>query len=152
VAEYDCDYYFTADVDNFLRPFTLRELVALNLPIVAPLLRQSNEELLYSNYHADIDDEGYYIECDAYYLIWNQKIVGVFELPVVHCTYLVRGDVISGLNYCDATSRYEYVIFSDSARRAGVPQYLDNRQVYGYLTGTEDVEVAERLLGPELGA
>ena len=39
-----CDYYFTADVDNFLRSFTLRELVALGLPIVAPLLRASRED------------------------------------------------------------------------------------------------------------
>ena len=58
-AAIDFDY---TDVDSFLRPFTLRELVALNLTIVAPLLRHSNERLLYSNYHADIDDNGYYRE------------------------------------------------------------------------------------------
>src|SRR5262249_21771694 len=37
--ERDCEFYFVADVDNFLRRATLRDLVALNLPIVAPLLR-----------------------------------------------------------------------------------------------------------------
>lgn len=152
VAEYGCDYYFTADVDNFLRPFTLRELVALNLTIVAPFLRHSNEGSLYSNYYADIDDNGYYRECDSYPLILGQKIAGVFELPVVHCTYLVRADVIPRLRYRDATRRHEYVIFSDSARLACVPQYLDNRQVYGYLSLTEEPEVAEMLLGPELDA
>ena len=28
--EHDCDFYFIADVDNFVRPCTLLELVALN--------------------------------------------------------------------------------------------------------------------------
>jgi hypothetical protein len=152
MVEYGCDYYFTADVNNFLRPFALRELVALNLPIVAPFLRHSEENLLYSNFHADIDDQGYYRDCDSYLLIWGQKIAGVFELPVVHCTYLVRSDVISHLKYRDATTRHEYVIFSESARQAGVPQFFDNRQVYGYLTMTEEPAHAERLLGPELDA
>ena len=30
---FGCDYYFVVDVDNFLRPHTLRELIALGLPI-----------------------------------------------------------------------------------------------------------------------
>ena len=59
---------------------------------------------------------------------------GVFEMPVVHCTYLIRADVIPELKYVDDTSRHEYVVFSDSARKAGVPQYFDNRQIYGYIT------------------
>ena len=148
--QHGCDFYFTADVDNFLRPFALRELVAINLPIVSPLLRHSDEFSFYSNYHADIDANGYYRECDAYEMILRQAVVGVFELPVVHCTYLIRADVLSQLNYNDGTERHEYVIFSDSARKAGIPQYFDNRQIYGYLTLTEEPEVAEGLLGPEL--
>jgi hypothetical protein len=73
-------------------------------------------------------------------------------MPVVNCTYLVRADVISWLKYRDATTRHEYVIFSESARNAGVPQFFDNRQVYGYLTRTEEPADAEKLLGPELDA
>ena len=122
------------------------------MPIVAPFLRHSDENLLYSNYHADINENGYYRDSDPYLLIWQQKIVGVFELPVVNGTYLIRADVISRLKYRDTTARHEYVIFSESARQAGVPQYLDNRQVYGYLTQTEDTEDAEKLLGLELDA
>ena len=52
----------------------------------------------------------------------------------MHCTYLVRGDVIQDLTYQDDTDRFEYVIFSDSARKSKVSQYLDNRQIYGYIT------------------
>ncbi len=151
-TERGCDYYFTADVDNFLRPFALRELVALDLPIVAPMLRHSDERSLYSNCHADIDGEGYYRNCDPYAMILGQAIVGVFELPVVHCTYLIRADVIPSLRYNDATNRHEYVVFSDSARKAKAPQYFDNRQVYGYITMSEEPEVAATLLAPELAS
>ena len=148
--EHRCDFYFTVDVDNFIRPCTLNELVALNLPIVAPLLRSVDERSLYSNCHADIDNGGYYRGCEQYDMILGQSVVGVFEVPVVHCTYLIRASCIPKLAYSDGTPRHEYVIFSDTARKAGIPQYFDNRQVYGYLTLTEEAVKATKLIGPEL--
>ena len=58
-------------------------------------------------------------------------------MPVVHCTYLVRRDALDQLTYVDETSRFEYVVFSDSARKAQIPQYFDNRQIYGYIAFDE---------------
>ena len=138
VLEHDCDFYFVADVDNFVRSCTLRELVALDLPIAAPLLRSISPGVFYSNYHAEIDTNGYYKDCDQYHWALNRWVVGVLEMPVVHCTYLIRADVLRDLTYEDGSARHEYVVFSDSARKNGVPQYLDNRQVYGYITFGED--------------
>jgi GR25 family glycosyltransferase involved in LPS biosynthesis len=155
--DFGCDFYFVSDVDNFVRPNTLRDLVALNLPIVAPLLRSLEPSRFYSNYHAEIDDSGYYRNSDQYMWILQQWVSGVIEVPVVHTTYLVRADVLPELSYLDGTSRYEYVIFSDSARKADVQQYIDNRQVYGYITfgeGSEQhvaggVDLARRLLSSD---
>ncbi|TPJ35329.1 glycosyltransferase family 25 protein [Mesorhizobium sp. B2-6-5] len=132
--QHGCDFYFVVDVDNFVRPATLRELVALDLPIVAPLLRSISSGQYYSNYHAEVDANGYYMQCDQYGWVLNRHVRGIIEMPLVHCTYLIRADVLIELTYEDATSRYEYVIFADSARKAGVVQYMDNRQVYGYIT------------------
>jgi hypothetical protein len=82
-------------------------------------------------------------------------------VPVVHCTYLIRADVLNDLAYEDGTSRHEYVVFSGSARNSDIPQYLDNRQVYGYITFGDDdpnhyvengIEQAHALLEPELKA
>ena len=147
-----CDFYFVADVDNFLRPSTLRELVALNLPIVAPLLRHEAPQNPYANYHHEIDANGYFANSEAYYWLLNQAIRGVNQVKVVHCTYLVRRDAIPLLTYDDGSGRYEYVIFSASARAAGIPQYLDNRDIYGYLTLEERSEDCERLMGQEVEA
>lgn len=136
--ELDCDFYFVVDVDNFVRPATLRELVALKLPIVSPLLRSIEPGRYYSNYHAEIDKSGYFKSNDQYMWILNQWIRGVVEVPVVHTTYLIRADVIADLDYIDTTDRHEYIVFSDTARKAQIPQYLDNRQVYGYIVFGKD--------------
>ncbi len=140
---HNCDFYFVCDVDNFVRPCTLRELVALNVPIVAPFLRLVKAGAFYSNYHAEVDGRGYFSDCDQYQWVLNRWIRGVVEMPVVHCTYLVRADVIPELTYEDEFARHEYVIFSDTARRSSIPQYFDNRQLYGYLTLDENLESAE---------
>jgi len=138
--EHGCGFYFVANVDNFVRPCTLRELVALNLPIVAPFLRSIGAGDFYSNYHAEINANGYYKECDQYFWILNRWVRGVLEMPVVNSTYLIRADELNGLAYEDGTSRHEYVVFSEGARKRGTPQYLDNRQVYGYASFGDDPE------------
>ncbi|WP_018260231.1 glycosyltransferase [Methylobacterium sp. WSM2598] len=134
----DCAFYFVADADNFLIPSTLRDLVSLNLPIVAPMLREVKPGSRYANFHAAVDAQGYFAESRDYDALLERRILGVVEVPVVHCTYLVRADAIPLLRYEDGSGRHEYVVFSDHARRRGIPQYLDNRRCYGCLTLEDD--------------
>jgi hypothetical protein len=148
-SEHACDFYFVCDVDNFIRPCTLRELLALKLPIVAPLLRVTNPNGYYSNFFAEIDPNGFYGDCNQYQWILQQRVRGVFEVPVVHCTYLIRGDVIPRLHYLDGSNRYEFIVFSDSARKAGIQQYIDNRQVYGYITFDAESDAAAGTMGDQ---
>jgi glycosyltransferase involved in cell wall biosynthesis len=146
-SERACDFYFVCDVDNFIRPCTLRELVALKLPIVAPLLRVTDPNGHYSNFFAEIDPNGFYGHCDQYGWILERRVHGVFEVPLVHCTYLIRADVIPRLSYLDGSNRYEFVVFSDTARKAGIQQYIDNRQLYGYLTFDAESDAAKGIVG-----
>lgn len=131
-------HYFVADCDNFIQPNTIRALMQTNLPIVAPLLHTGN--CLYSNFHAAIDKNGYYENSPHYNMFWGREIVGLVQVPVVHCTYFIRNEVLDKLTYDDQSGRYEYVIFSDSARKNKVPQYLDTREMYGRLTAAETIE------------
>jgi hypothetical protein len=55
------------------------------------------------------------------------------------------------LRYEDGSGRYEYVVFSESARKARIPQYLDNREIYGYLSLDESSVASERLMADEFG-
>lgn len=127
-----CDYFFVADVDNFVMPNTLSELVALQLPIVAPLLRGTNPRGFWSNFFADVNEYGHHVETKKYFTILTRVITGVIEVPLVHCTYLVRADVIGELSYTSPKGGFEFVNFANSARRAGLQQCIDNRQLYGY--------------------
>ncbi|MCK4934229.1 MAG: hypothetical protein KAR79_01455, partial [Simkaniaceae bacterium] len=90
--------------------------------------------------HAAIDPNGYYEYCDEYRDIFYQIKTGLFEVPVVHCTYFIRYDVLDQIVYDDKSYRYEYVIFSDNARKKQIPQYFDNRKVYGQLTFADTAE------------
>ncbi len=130
-------HYFVVDCDNIIKQNTLDALVKTNLPIVAPLLRGNKN--LYSNFHADIDENGYYRGCPLYSQLVNQEIKELTAVPVVHCTYLVRHDCIKSLSYDDGSYRYEYVIFSDSARKNNIKQYIDTRELYGFCSMSVDI-------------
>lgn len=123
--------YFVVDVDNFITPNTLSELLSLNLPVISPMLISNSA---YSNYHSDIDNNGYHADNQEYFLIYYKKIKGIFEVPVVHCTYLIRHDILDKVSYNDSSNRYEYVIFSDVLRKNNIKQYIDNRFNYGIVT------------------
>jgi hypothetical protein len=134
--EENANYYFVADCDNFLKPTTLSRLLELNLDIVAPFLTladRSGSNPNYSNYHSEINENGYFIDDKIYHLCLEQTIRGIILMPVVHCTYLINCTCADKLYYDDNSGRHEYVIFSESARVSGVEQYLDNRMVYGYV-------------------
>lgn len=128
-------HYFVADCDNFIFPHTIEMMVKSNCPIVAPLL---HSYCAYSNFHAAIDQNGYHVEAPYYLPLVNQELKGLIQVPVVHCTYLVRYEVLPEMSYDDESYRYEYVIFSDNARKKNIPQYLDTRNCYGYISFAEN--------------
>lgn len=143
--EYNCDYYFVVDCDNFIAPSTLNVLVSKNKPIIAPLLRAIPEKGdPYSNYFYDISQDGYYKDHPDYWKILNRQNIGVFMVPVVHCTYLVKSKYIDQLSYIDETDDYEFIIFSRIARRNNVQQYICNEEEFGVLAHFHtDVSIAE---------
>ena len=153
-VEHGCDYYFTSDVDNFLLPETLDYLVSANVPVVAPMLRYAcdQEEIAgpfpsnwsYSNFDVTVTDSGdthnFSGEFDPlYFAILERHLVGLFEVALVHCTYLIRSDVFDRVSYQNGHPEgCEYITFSYNLRTYGVPQLIDNRKVYGCLTAKED--------------
>jgi len=128
-------HYFVVDCDNFIAPDTLEILLNTGLPVIGPLLRNGDDPSSnYSNYHFVTDENGYYRHSTLYYDILNQTIKGLIEVEVIHCTYLVREEVLDFVRYDDGSYRFDYVMFSDNLRKLGIPQYIDNRRLYGKLT------------------
>jgi len=132
--ERGCDFYFVVDCDNFITPNTLKTLVAKDKPMIAPLLYPFPEKGdLYSNYFCDIDENGYCKHATEYFSIFNGAKVGTFEVPVIHCTYLIRNDVLPYLTYVDGTLDFEFVILSREARKNNIPQFICNEENFGSL-------------------
>ena len=154
--ENGCDFYFVCDVDNFIVSNTLSNLVSLNLEIVAPMLvNAKSKEVrdaglgggdLYSNFHCDYDEEGGYVHDSQYDKLITREYRGIHRVRLVHCTYLVRTDVIGEIDYLLNPYNYEYRNFTISAEQNGLPQYLDNRVPYGCLTLVDDPSESEALI------
>lgn len=152
--EKNCDFYFVCDVDNFIVPNTLSSLVSLNLEIVAPMLvnaRSAESRKLeigggdfYSNFHCAYDEIGAYVDTARYHELISRSHRGIHEVALVHCTYLVRADVIPKIDYLLHPNNYEYRNFSISAEQNGVKQCLDNRSNYGVLTLVDDVAECQK--------
>ncbi|MEK3716552.1 MULTISPECIES: glycosyltransferase family 2 protein [unclassified Paenibacillus] len=138
-------HYFVPDCDNFIISDTLESLLSTHLPVVGPLLKLAETPLsYYSNFHDKTDDYGYYGSSPFYLEYLFQHIKGLIEVDVIHCTYLMRREILEHVQYEDGSGRHEYVIVSHGLRKAGVPQYLDNRKVYGSLTFCD---TEEQILG-----
>jgi hypothetical protein len=128
-------HYFVIDCDNFISSETLENLLNTRLPVVGPLLKLANNpNSFYSNFHYITDENGYYKDSSHYFDILFGYVKGLIEVEVIHCTYLVRNEVLDKISYDDGSGRFEYVIFSDVLRKSGIPQYIDNRRDYGCLT------------------
>jgi hypothetical protein len=124
-------HYFVVDCDNYITPQTLKNLVNnKSLGVIAPMLISNTN---YSNFHYDVDDNGYYKDHDNYTPILKKTIKGLFDVKLIHSTYFINFNILKKIIYDDESFRYEYVIFSDNLRYQNIPQYLDNREFYGFL-------------------
>nr|CAB3232784.1 procollagen galactosyltransferase 1 [Phallusia mammillata] len=153
------DYVLFIDADNILmNPHTLWHLITVDHVVVAPMLNTLGS---YSNYWCGQDERGYYQRTDDYFPIKNREKVGVFEVPMIHSTFLIdlTKKASRSLQFWPLLNDYkldldDIIVFSYNCKAAGVQMYIDNRFVYGFMpiplrvhqTLIEDVEVFNHLL------
>ena len=133
------DYYFVMDTDNWVAPITLKHLIQQEKPIIAPYLKVYDESCAYLNCHLNVEYNGYYkrsedesIEID----LWQRKVKGNIEVPLVHCTYLIDCKYLTNLSYSSdywGPHHYEYVLFSMSARANNIPQFFCTEKMFGFV-------------------
>lgn len=135
------DFYFVSDVDNFITSKVITELIKLDLPVVAPYLRTPTGDPMfrYSNFHEQIGPIGEFVQSERNLQICARELIGIIPVSLVHCTYLVRKDVLKHVNYQLHDDNYEYRNFALSLRRnaPSIEQYLDARHIWGCLMFTE---------------
>lgn len=131
-----CDYFFPMDTDNWVEPCTLKYLVSKDLPLVAPFLKDFAERNVYSNFFYTLNEWGF-IGTDPDYesfKIWHRiDMNGTFEVPLIHCTYLLDCKYIDKVHYYDGSNQWEFITFANSARNGGVNQYICNERMFGFV-------------------
>lgn len=137
------------DADVFLtNPATLRELIALNEPIVAPMLMSDG---LYSNFWCGMTPEYYYARTQQYKEIYSFEIRGQFHVPMVHSAVLInlndkRCDRLT-FNKTILSERFslslkeaeripvdDIIVFALAANYSDLPLTVTNEASYGYVT------------------
>ncbi|XP_059622938.1 glycosyltransferase 25 family member [Phlebotomus argentipes] len=143
------DYVLFLDADAFLtHPNTLRDLMAVGVPIVAPMLISDG---LYSNYWCGMTEDHYYERTEEYKKILNREMEGVFAVPMVHSAVLINlnhpdSDLLTfdknvlnfHLESLNAPRRYDgpvddIIIFAMSANYSGIPMMISNTEHFGYI-------------------
>lgn len=151
---HSCDYYFVVDCDNFILPFTLRYLISKDRPIIAPMLHPILGHDPYSNFCCSSEGWQSPEKHPDFLPIRNRSVIGTFEVPVVHCTYLVQAQYIDRLNYHynliknpdHSENFWEFLSFSASAYENQIPQYICNERDFGLLVHwTEEDRRADEL-------
>jgi hypothetical protein len=117
----------------FLRPHVLRALVPLNLPIVAPLLCETNRSQRRANFATCVNEAGNAEESEADRAIYDQTVRGLLLVPFLREAVLIHRSVADKTRFADQTAQDPYAVLSASARSQGIFQYIDNRQIYGVL-------------------
>eukprot|EP00090_Calanus_glacialis_P014493 TRINITY_DN23297_c0_g1_i1.p1 TRINITY_DN23297_c0_g1~~TRINITY_DN23297_c0_g1_i1.p1 ORF type:complete len:567 (-),score=145.41 TRINITY_DN23297_c0_g1_i1:201-1901(-) len=131
------DFYFSLDADVFLtNARTLEELVTKDLLLAAPLLSSIG---LYSNFWGGMSDTYYYERTEDYRKILDHKMLGCFEVPMVHTCVLINlrhseSDLLTFLpenipSYPGPMD--DIIVFALSASLRDIPLHVCNDQLYG---------------------
>nr|CAD7457393.1 unnamed protein product [Timema tahoe] len=133
------DYIWFVDCDVFItNNQTLKILMAKERTVVAPMLKSDG---MYANFWCGMTEEYYYHRTDDYKPILNREQVGCFHVPMVHSSVLVdlRRFASEGLTFVPSNipdykgPHDDIITFALSANRSGIPLYVCNDQVYGFV-------------------
>ncbi|MGZ3732127.1 MAG: FkbM family methyltransferase [Parachlamydiaceae bacterium] len=127
-----CDHCLIVESDTLLAPYTLKELLKKNKPVISPLLRpipEANDP--FRNFYADATEEGYYKEHADYWAIADRAKLGTFKVPCVQIAYLIQSNCIDKLSFTDNEADWEFIAFAKNANHNKVDQFICNEKEFG---------------------
>ena len=132
------DFVWFLDADVVMHDAALlRQLLAVNKPVVAPMLRSHGA---YSNFWGGMDDDFYYQRTEQYGRIYGRKERGCFSVPMVHSCVLVdlRLTLSDSLTFVReklpapvGPELDDVITFALSARQAGLEMHVCNDEDFG---------------------
>ncbi|XP_075705409.1 multifunctional procollagen lysine hydroxylase and glycosyltransferase LH3 [Rhinoderma darwinii] len=140
-----CDYYFSLDADVVLtNPDTLYILIQENRNIIAPMVSRNGK--LWSNFWGALSPEGYYARSEDYVDIVQGKRTGVWNVPYIAHSYLVRGETLRRelfrKNVFTLSGVDSDMSLCKSAREKSVFMHISNRDEFGRLISTSKYNIS----------
>lgn len=129
------EFFFTYDVDNFIKSFTLSKLIEHDKEFVSPLLT-SPDNPNWANFFFKATPENGYRDPkshDLAMIVTRREIVGLIAVDVAHCSYLIKRSTLKKLTYINGSNYHEFIILSQIARDRGITQFIDNTFHYGFI-------------------
>lgn len=127
------NYCMIVNSDVFLEPKTLKILMEKKKPVVVPLLRPVGESASpFRNFFAAATDTGYFKDHPEYYPIANREKIGTFNVACAHMAYLIHAKFIDRLSFSDGFEHWEFISFSNNARKNKIKQFICNEQEFGF--------------------
>lgn len=131
-----CDFYLTMDgAARLTNPDALVLLVAQNRSILAPKLTRSNE--VFSNFWGAFTDNGYYKRSHDYLDIVYGNKRGLWNVPYIMTSYMIRGDYIHGKNARPEINWSGHddfeIAFCSNLRKISYFMFVINDVDYGHL-------------------
>ncbi|XP_053136660.1 procollagen-lysine,2-oxoglutarate 5-dioxygenase 1 [Hemicordylus capensis] len=141
----DCEYYFSLDAEVVLQnPDTLRFLIERNKSVIAPLVSRLGK--LWSNFWGALSAEGYYARSEDYVEIVQGRRVGLWNVPYISSTYLIKGSVLrSQLARADLFHSGKLdadMALCHNVREQGVFLFVTNQKSFGHILSLENYQTS----------
>ncbi|KAM4536903.1 multifunctional procollagen lysine hydroxylase and glycosyltransferase LH3 [Odontesthes bonariensis] len=142
----DCDFFFSIDSDVALtNPDTLRILMEENKSVIAPMLSKHGK--LWSNFWGALSPEGFYSRSEDYIEIVQGKRIGLWNVPYLTQTYLIKGSVLrsklSQVSLYVNEGMDPDMVFCSSIRDQGIFMYVSNRDEFGRLVASTNFNTSK---------
>ena len=128
--------FFIDDVCILNNPYFFHNAINSNKNIVAPMLRVEGSWA--ANFWRGVSDDGWYEEFPDYFEIADSNYKGLWNCPhISSCLFMTQSAIQKSagkfeLNYTE--EKGDFITFCANLRNSGDFIYLDNREIYGYLT------------------
>ncbi|XP_052759652.1 multifunctional procollagen lysine hydroxylase and glycosyltransferase LH3-like isoform X2 [Mya arenaria] len=144
-----CQYFLNIDGDVHVENSNaIKLLMRQNRSVIAPMISRHGKA--WSNFWGGLSSTGFYARSEDYMDIVNRDRVGLWNVPYMGGMYLIQAHVLPSIQGGFASSEGfdADMALCATLRDKGVFMFVTNRDWYGHLINTDDVDIKRK--HPEL--
>lgn len=132
------DYYFLLEQNNIItKNIAIENLINMmdrNHRIISPMLREKNNDSMYSNFWGAIRNDGYYSRSIDYKNLLEREIQALWNVPYISGAIMFHRDIITNWNLSKKNKFTDRDMnLCENIRKYGLFMYMSNLLDIGYL-------------------